>query len=230
MRVKNLSAQNLLGWGLNLADYKDMFDLNDTDLNKTILDYHAGPSTFNSELSQQAKRIISLHPLYALPLKELSETLTEKTTQLADLIHTQAQDFAWDQYATPAALIDARQTRIDAFLADFPTGLAEGRYIDTLPPAPPHFELALLSHALFSEQQDDLDHHLATINQLIHIADEVRIFPLLDQHGQISSLVGPISLALQQQNFGVEIREVTYHLQPNDNAMLRIWPLECLLD
>jgi len=36
-----------------------------------------------------------------------------------------------------------------------------------------------------------------------------------------------VLLGLQQENFGVEVREVSCALYPEGNAMLRVWAQEC---
>lgn len=224
--MKKISAQHLLGWGLSLADYREMFDLNEDDLSKKILDYHSGPSSFNKELSQQNQHIVSVDPIFADKTK-LNTAIEEQLSDLKVFVLEHENDFAWDKYPNPNSLLDDRHAQIQSFLDDFEQGMANGRYCTDTPQK--HFDLALVSHALFGEVPEAVDYHLEVINQLIHSADEVRIFPLLNQHAEISTLVGPVSLALQQQNFGVEIREVKFNLQPNGNAMLRIWPQECLI-
>jgi hypothetical protein len=71
------------------------------------------------------------------------------------------------------------------FLEDFPQGIQQGRYIISELPVLPfdteQFDLALCSHFLFT--YSDLlsqDFHLASIRELCRVAQEVRIFPLLN--------------------------------------------------
>ena len=68
---------------------------------------------------------------------------------------------------------------------------------------------------------------MSVITELARVAKEVRIFPLLDQNGVLSPLLGPVLLKLQQENFGAEVREVVNHLQPDNKAMLRVWAQLC---
>ncbi|GAH25802.1 unnamed protein product, partial [marine sediment metagenome] len=56
----------------------------------------------------------------------------------------------------------------------------------------------------------DVDSHLAAVEEMIRVAGEIRIFPLQDYQGEIASLVGPLMLALQQKNYGVEVKQVPY--------------------
>ena len=90
------------------------------------------------------------------------------------------------------------------------------------------FDFALSSHYLFADLDDqDVDFHLQAIRELARVAKEVRIFPLIDRHGQPSPFLGPVLLGLQQEGYGVEVREVKYYLQPKGNAMLRVWAQQC---
>ena len=59
------------------------------------------------------------------------------------------------------------------------------------------------------------------------MASEVRIFPLIDREGNTSEFLGPVLLQLQKENYGVEVREVNYHLHKAENAMLRVWAQKC---
>ena len=73
---------------------------------------------------------------------------------------------------------------LHGFLADYEAGRRSGRYVDAALPALPFvdaaFELALSSHFLFLYSvQFDLDFHLAALREMLRVAAEVRVFPLL---------------------------------------------------
>lgn len=92
------------------------------------------------------------------------------------------------------------------------------------------FDLVLNSYDLFVRQADKpVEFHVQAITEMSRVGKEVRIFPLLNERGEISPLLGPVLLALQQANFGVEVREVPYHAYENGNAMLLVWAKECHL-
>lgn len=89
------------------------------------------------------------------------------------------------------------------------------------------FDLALCPHYLFADEDSlRVDRHLQLIFELARVAKEVRIYPLIN-NGLPSKLLGPVLLGLQQENYGVEVRDVTSSLQPNGNAMLRVWAQQC---
>ena len=71
------------------------------------------------------------------------------------------------------------------FLEDFPAGLEKGRYHpDALPLLgfeDSQFDLALSSHFLFTySEQLSADFHVAAIKEMCRVADETRVFPLLN--------------------------------------------------
>lgn len=90
------------------------------------------------------------------------------------------------------------------------------------------FDYALCSHYFFADlDEQDVDFHVKVIKELARVANEVRIFPLIDRYGKPSPQLGPVLLALQNDDYGTEVREVDYNLQQNGNAMLRVWAQKC---
>jgi hypothetical protein len=92
------------------------------------------------------------------------------------------------------------------------------------------FDLALCAHHLFvNSALNQVDRHLDVIQHLARIAKEVRIFPLVAPDGELSPLLGPVLLGLQQAQYGVEVREVKGGAMVKGQAMLRVWAQECPL-
>ena len=93
------------------------------------------------------------------------------------------------------------------------------------------FDFALSSNYLFAGfVGQTVDNTLQIIRELARVAKDVRIFPLVDRKGLPSPMLGPVLLALQAENYGVEIRDVAYHTQPLGNAMIRVWAKLCRLE
>jgi len=218
-------------WVHSLADYRLMFDLDDKALNKTILDYPAGISCFNAQWHAQGpNNVVSADPYYDLApldmmkhvdfvIQELSEKLDHYLHLLQPAGEKEIENLlnVWNQYA-------------QIFLADYSDGQQEGRYraakLPTLPFKDQEFELGLCSNLLFRERHYSAE---TIVSELARVAQEVRIFPLLDQNGEIAKDLGPIMLLLQQKNFGVEVKTVPYTLMKKSNAMLRFWSKECVV-
>lgn len=99
-----------------------------------------------------------------------------------------------------------------------------------LPYADFAFDFALCSHYLFTDlDEQTTDFHLQVIRELARVAKEVRISPLINHEGKTSEFLGPVLLGLQQDNYGVEVRNVDTQSEQNVNAMLRVWAQQCML-
>lgn len=90
-----------------------------------------------------------------------------------------------------------------------------------LPFADFSFDVALSPDYLFTDKvPQTLAFYLSVIHELARVAKEVRIYPLGDE--QASRLLGPVLLALQQANYGVEVC-----LGEKDKALLRVFAQQC---
>ena len=116
---------------------------------------------------------------------------------------------------------------MDEFLADYPLGLEERRYLaaslPSLPFADACFDIALCSHFLFLySEQHDIDFHVAAINELRRTSGEVRIFPLLELGAEPSRHLAAVTAELERQGRSVQRVRVPYEFQVNGNEMLRV--------
>jgi hypothetical protein len=142
-------------------------------------------------------------------------------------VRTNLDGFVWDYFHDPDHLGRCRLKAMGLFLADFDQGKAEGRYVTASLPSLPfedgHFDLALVSHLLFLySEQLDFHFHLVAIQELLRVAKEVRIFPLLNLERTLSSHVEPVCTRLAKEGFRTEIQPVPYEFQRGGNEMLRI--------
>ncbi|MGD8500805.1 MAG: hypothetical protein PVJ86_09170, partial [Phycisphaerales bacterium] len=67
-----------------------------------------------------------------------------------------------------------------------------------------------------------LDFHRESILQLCRVADDVRIFPLIDLDLRPSPHVQASASCLEENGFTVSIERVAYEFQRGGNEMLRI--------
>lgn len=225
--------RKLVLWGHHLDEYREMFALSDADLNSRLLEFGCGASAVNAELRDK-NRVISCDPLFTLDKGTLSTKVSLIFEDMVTLVTEQQDKFDFSSYGSFDALVARRRQGMAEFFADYEQGKAEKRYVPasdmSLPFKHFEFDFALSSHYLFADLDDqDIDFHLQVIRELARVAKEVRIFPLIDRHGQLSPFLGPVLLGLQQDQYGVEVREVSYHLQPKGNAMLRVWAQQCQL-
>jgi hypothetical protein len=204
-----------------------MFSLTDADLAKRIVGCGDGPASFNAAMRQKGKRVVSVDPLYAFSADEIRGRVQVATnTILAQLIANQSA-FVWSMFRSPQELGEIRMKVMEAFLRDFELGKCEGRYLPQelphLPFADGQFDLALCSHFLFTYSgQLSEDFHCQAVLEMCRIAQELRIFPLMDHGGQPSPHVEPICRLIEVKGRRATIESVDYGFQRGANQMLRI--------
>ena len=216
-------------WGRTLAEYRAMFDFTDDDMSGTVLGCGDGPASFNAESTRLGYRVTSSDPIYRFSAAELRSRINETADIIAKQLQQNAHEFVWSRFSGPGELIDARMAAMREFLADYPLGLSEGRYVEAALPDLPFsdrsFDLVVCSHFLFLySQQRDLGFHLNAINELCRVAAEVRIFPLLELGSVTSRHLDAIVAALREKSHSVEIVPVDYEMQKGGNQMLRVVP------
>ena len=211
-----------------------MFDLSEHDLELPILEYGCGPSAINALLHDTNPLVVSMDPLFTSPKVPLVEKVMFMFNKRAQQLRENKTLLDVSAYGGLEDFIAYRRQGVELFFKDFEQGLVEQRYrsasLDLVPFADFTFNLALSSHYFFADEDDtSLDDHLTKIRVLARMAKEVRIFPLLNRPSVPSAYLGPVLLGLQQENYGVEVREVSCSLYPAGNAMLRVWAQECVI-
>jgi len=84
------------------------------------------------------------------------------------------------------------------------------------------FDLSLCSHLLFLySAQLSFDFHFASMLEMLRVAREVRVFPLLDLDLQHSAHLDPVMAELRSADFHPEIVNVPYEFQKGGGQMLR---------
>ncbi len=214
----------IIPWGRSMKEYMGMFHLTPEELNLAILDCAGGPASFNAEMNRQGYKVISCDPIYQFSADEIKGRIQETYQILIDGLKANLANYVWQNVDSPEQLGKIRMEAMNYFLNDFPLGLQEGRYVlDELPNLSfkRQFDLALCSHLLFTYSDHlSLDFHINSIKELCRVAQEVRIFPLLNISGEQSSLLLPVVEALQQGGYKVEIQQVNYEFQKGGNKLL----------
>jgi hypothetical protein len=226
--------RKLVLWGHGVDEYREMFDLSQDEINSSILEYGCGPSAVNAQQTPQDHKIISCDPLFVLDKDTLASKAIMIFADMAAEIKKEQVHFDFSRSGSYDHLVAERQQGMKQFFADYESGIAQGRYLGVadyhLPFADFTFDYALSSHYLFADLDDQtVDFHLTIIRELARVAKEVRIFPLIDRAGKTSEFLGPVLLGLQKENYGVEVREVDFHLHQSGNAMLRVWAQQCMV-
>jgi len=223
-----MKLKDIVPWGRNLKEYKQMFLLNDEDLSSKILGCGDGPSSFNKELTDLNGDITSIDPIYQFSKEKIQKRIKETSSIVSKQLKENRDDFIWRDFKSVDELVDVRLEAMGKFLDDYESGKRDGRYIhEELPELPfddSSFDLVLSSHFLFLYSEHfDLQFHIDSILQMCKIAkNEVRIFPILDLKNSRSKHLKPIIDLLKERGFKVDIVKSEYEFQKGAYEMLRI--------
>lgn len=218
--------KNTVPWGRNLDEYKNMFKLTDSDLDKRIISFGDGPASFNTEMTSQGKSVVSIDPVYRFTEDELKQRIIETKDIVIEQMKNNFDNFVWTSIRNIQELEDIRLSAMNNFLQDFKKGKENSRYINHELPnrtdfSPKHFDLALSSHFLVLYSQLGLDFHLESVKEMLRVATEIRIFPLLNLNAEKSEVLDGL-IEYFNTDYSVSIEKVDYEFQKNGNEMLRI--------
>jgi SAM-dependent methyltransferase len=222
-----MKLEEVVPWGRTLAEYQLMFDLSETDLNTKILGCGDGPASFNTEMTQLGHSVVSIDPIYQFSMQQIEQRVRATYEPVISQVKQNASNYIWQNFPDAEALGKARLKAMEDFLLDYESGKVAGRYLSQSLPslefADDQFDLCVCSHLLFLySEQLSLDFHIAAIHELLRVAPEVRIFPLLKLDGERSSYLEPVIQELSHRGSHVEVKSVAYEFQKGGNQMLKI--------
>lgn len=222
-----MKLEKVVPFGRSLAEYRSMFALSDKDLDKAIIGIGDGPASFNAEMSALGKSVVSVDPLYIFHADEIERQFYTVVDDIIAQVKATPDDWVWSYHRSPEQLKENRINVLRRFVADYDKGKRAGRYVIgelpgiDLPDG--RFGLALCSHFLFLYSEHfSYDFHLEAILEMLRLAPEVRIFPLLTLMLQPSPYVLPLVEALESRGFHASVEKMDYELQRGGNQMLRI--------
>ncbi len=223
-----MQLKNVVPWGRNLEEYKAMGLFSDEDRAKKILGCGDGPASVNSELTKLGVEIISIDPVYRFSKEQIAKRMEETSDVISKQLRKNKEDFVWKNIPDVETLITLRLEAMRMFLEDYEVGKKEGRYQDQELPKldfkEDTFDVAWSSHFLFLYSEHfDLAFHKSAILEMLRVAKEVRIFPLLDLENKESSHLKEVLTFLEQKGFRCLVKKVDYEFQKGANSMLRIY-------
>jgi SAM-dependent methyltransferase len=221
--------EQVVPWGRSLDEYVWMFGLSEQDLAGRILGVGDGPASFNADMHRRGRRVTSCDPIYTLGPDQIRARIEATFETVLEQTRQHRANYIWDAIASVEELGRVRMAAMARFLADYPSGGRQGRYVaSTLPNLPfanGAFDLALCSHLLFLyTEQLGRDFHVQSVLEMGRAAREVRVFPLLDLQCRPSAHVGPVVRACEAAGRRVVIEEVPYEFQRGADRMMRILP------
>jgi SAM-dependent methyltransferase len=219
------TLDHVVPWGRSFDEYVRMFDLSAADLSLRILGCGDGPAAFNAALTARGGRIVSADPIYAFSAREIEGRIADTYEKVMAQLRPNVADYVWTEFSGPEAVGATRMAAMRAFLADYEAGRKAGRYVAAalpeLPFADASFNLALVSHFLFLyAAQMDADFHVRALLELLRVARQVRVFPLLTLDGRPYPGMGLVRSKLEEAGVKIAIRKVPYEFQKNGNEML----------
>ncbi len=224
-----MTLDSIVPWGRSFEEYVTMFGLTNTDLTKRILGCGDGPAGFNSELTARGGTVISLDPIYAFSRVQIRGRIADTYQTVIDQVRANSDDYVWNVIPSIEALGQVRMSAMEIFLTDFEAGRNAGRYIAGELPSLPFergtFDIALSSHFLFLYSTHlSAEFHLQALCEMVRVAHEVRVFPLLTLDGFPSPHVPIVTERLSHQGHRVAIARVPYEFQRGGNEMLVVTP------
>lgn len=214
-------------WGRTFAEYTAMFALSEADLEKRILGCADGPASFNGVLTKRGGRVVSVDPLYEYRAGAIRRHIDATYREVLDQTAGNQKNFVWRHIRSIEELGRVRRQAMELFLKDYPSGVSEGRYVPGALPRLPfgdrEFGIAVCSHFLFlySDHLSE-DFHLQSLRELCRVAEEARVFPLLDLGAKKSRHVDSVVSCLRSEGYIAVIENVSYEFQRGGNKMLRI--------
>lgn len=180
-----INYKDIVPGGRSFDEYIKMFSLTPDDLNLKILDCGGGPSSFNAEMTKREKKVISIDPIYNLSADDIEIRINETYDDVINQTRVNADKFIWQNISSVEELGRIRMAAMKQFLDDYEQGKICGRYIYTELPSLPftdkEFDIALSSHFLFLYSSNlSLDFHRKAINEMVRVAREILIFPLIN--------------------------------------------------
>lgn len=223
------TLDKVVPWGRSFAEYVKMFDLLETDLQLRILGCGDGPAGFNTDLTKLGGHVVSIDPVYAFDATQIQNRITETYGTVMEQMRKNQNDYVWNAISSVEELGRTRMLAMEAFLSDFEVGKNEGRYVSGELPILPFetgdFDIALSSHFLFLYSAHlSIEFHLQSLREMLRIAHEVRVFPLLMLDGNPSPYLDPITEKLAHLGFNTERRRVPYEFQRGGHEMLLVRP------
>jgi len=222
-----MQLKNIVPWGRTLQEYKDMFLLSEETLKQEILGCGDGPASFNVEARNLGAKVTSIDPIYSFSKNQLQERIDEVAREVIEQVRTNKEDFVWKNIQDVEALYQLRMGVMKIFLEDYEEGKVLGSYQNQMLPnldfEENRFDLALSSHFLFLYSEHlDFEFHLKAILEMLRVAKEVRIFPLMTLKNEKSPYVEKVMEELEGLGYTAQIVKTNYEFQQGADEMLKV--------
>ena len=223
---REFELDGVVPWGRTAAEYEKFFALDGLPGDAAILDCGGGPSSFSSEYARRGYRTVCVDPLFRWPVSTLRERFDATVEPMMTGMRRARDRFVWSYYSSPEHVLTLREQAVEMTLAELSADTRSTAFVSGALPALPFiddaFDLALCSHLLFLYSDElSLPFHEAAIDELMRVAREVQVFPLLDMAGCESVHLSPLRAALERR-YAVDIEQIEFEFQRGGNRRLRV--------
>lgn len=220
-----LQLENFLITGRTFTEYCAFFNLDIHTLRgKKVLDCPSGVSSFIAEAMNKGVDAYGCDPVYHHPLSHI-------TTQATETINKIYEDTSWMEghnfhfYGSIENHRHFRESALRTFVQHFNQERYAGHALPHLPYPDNNFDLLLSSHLLFVyDDRLNLQFHTEAITEMLRIAKEVRIFPLIDftnSRKNEANNLSPYAYEIEKR-FHAQRCRVNFEFQRGGGVMLKI--------
>jgi SAM-dependent methyltransferase len=224
---REFDLEGIVPWGRQFDEYEAFFALECLSPGLRILDVGGGPASFAAEACERGLDVMALDPIYALSREAIEDRFEATALAMRRGIAAASYRFNWKFYGSEDGVHFRRRAALASFLSDFERKGIERYVVGALPTLPFNkgaFDLALSSHLLFLYGDElNCEFHIAAMRELMRIAREVRVFPLLNLDGRPSSHLPVVMRVLEADGFNAELTSVDFEFQKGATKMLRVW-------
>lgn len=222
----SFKLDNVVPWGRNIDEYREMFLLTDDDMQKKIAGFGDGPASFNSQATADGCSVTSFDPIYQFTRSQLENRINEVRDIVITQMSQNTENYVWNKIQSIGQLEDIRMSAMKMFLDDYENGRNARRYIyhelpDKIPCHDDYFDIGLSSHFLLMYTALGYDFHISAITEMLRVCKEVRIFPLCDLDSNSSEMIENV-ISYFRTNYTVEIKNTDYEFQKGANRLLII--------
>lgn len=223
----SVEIDKIITWGRSLDEYIEMFSMSQDDLKGNILGCSDGMSSFNAECRRAGLNVVSCDPIYKFSTEDIMSRFNESYQIIEEQISKNRNEYMWDKFECLDKLLHYRAKVANIFIEDFKLNKSEKFYktgsLPDLPFYPNQFTLALVSYFLFAYANIlSLEFHVKSIIELMRVAKEVRIFPIVINTGVIPNFFTKLVNILKTQDYIAEIVPVNYRFHKPATNMLRV--------
>ncbi len=212
--------------GRGFTEYVEMFKLDIEKLKgKRILDCNAGASSFTAEMRKRGAEVKAADKLYNRKAEELERIAKEDLRELIKSHEKFVNRIQKGFFTDKREMIEERIRACKIFIEDYKRNSSSYVHgeLPILPFKDDEFHLLLSANLLFLyEEAFTYNFHLQSVQEMVRVAREVRIYPVENIHKNRESIYLRRLINELDKNLKVSLEKVPYRLRGRSYKMLKI--------